>query len=197
MLKEKLKNYNIILASGSPRRQQFFKDLAIDFTIQLKPVKEIYPKTLKAEEITNYLADLKSKAFTNLSDNDILITSDTIVWFDSKPLEKPKSRSEAFEMLMNMSGKQHQVYTSVCVKTSENQFLINDCTKVILKNYDASMINYYLDLEDYKDKAGSYGIQNWFGMTCVDRIEGNYYNVMGLPTEKLYNLLINLEQQVK
>ncbi|MGB0837954.1 MAG: Maf family nucleotide pyrophosphatase [Flavobacteriaceae bacterium] len=185
-----------ILASASPRRQSLLREMGFSFELRKLNVEEVYSSDLKGSEITDFLA-LKKSAACEIGENEVLITSDTIVWFDSKPLEKPRSRGEAFEMLMNMSGKQHQVYTSVCVKTSENQFLINDCTKVILKNYDANMINYYLDLEDYKDKAGSYGIQNWFGMTCVDRIEGNYYNVMGLPTEKLYNLLINLEQQVK
>src|SRR6056300_1044938 len=113
MLKEKLKNYNIILASKSPRRQQFFKDLNIDFTIKLKEVEELYPQKIKGIEITDYLANLKAKAYKNLKDNDLLITSDTIVWLENKALGKPKNYREAFVMLKNLSGKKHEVITSI------------------------------------------------------------------------------------
>ena len=117
MLREKLKNHHIILASGSPRRHQFFKDLDIAFTIQLKEVEEIYPTHLKGLEITDYLADLKSKSFTNLKENDLLITSDTIVWLDGKALGKPKDKQDAFKMLRALSGKKHEVITSISIKT--------------------------------------------------------------------------------
>ena len=117
MLKDNLNQYNIILASGSPRRQQFFKEMDIPFTIQLKEIEEIYPTTLKPEEITNYLAELKANAFENLSANDILITSDTIVWHKGVALGKPKKQEDAFQMLQSMSGKTHEVITSVCFKT--------------------------------------------------------------------------------
>ena len=118
MLSHKLSKYNIILASGSPRRQQFFKDLNLDFEIRLKEIEEIYPDNLKAEEITNYLADLKSKPFdTELTSSDLLITSDTIVWFNNKALGKPKDFEEAFAMLKKMSGKKHEVITSISIKS--------------------------------------------------------------------------------
>ena len=118
MLRNKLSNYNLILASGSPRRQHFFKELDVPFTIEIKEVNEIYPNHLKAAEITDYLADLKSKCFTNLKSNDLLITSDTIVWFEEKALGKPKNKEEASNMLKKMSGKQHAVYTSISIKSS-------------------------------------------------------------------------------
>ncbi|WP_438977912.1 Maf-like protein [Polaribacter sp.] len=192
MLKEKLKDYNIILASGSPRRQQFFKDLDIDFTIILKSVDEVYPKELKETEITDFLADLKSKAFTNLSDKDILITSDTIVWLNNKALGKPKDDEEAFNMLSALSGKTHKVITSISIKTNRFQKMINDVTKVSFKQLSDAEIEYYI--KNYKpfDKAGAYGIQEWIGFIGIDKIEGSYFNVVGLPVHKLYKTLMNL-----
>jgi septum formation protein len=192
MLKEKLQNYNIILASGSPRRQQFLKDLDIDFTIQLKSVEEIYPEELKGVEITDYLADLKSKAFTNLSNNDILITSDTIVWLGEKALGKPKNEQDAFRMLQALSGKKHQVITSISIKSKKNQQIINDVTTVYFKDLSDEEINYYI--KNYKpfDKAGAYGIQEWIGFIGIKKIEGSYFNVVGLPIHKLYEVLIKL-----
>ena len=192
MLKEKLKDYNIILASGSPRRQQFFKDLDIDFTIILKSVDEVYPKELNETEITDFLADLKSKAFTNLSDKDILITSDTIVWLNNKALGKPKDDEEAFNMLSALSGKTHKVITSISIKTNRFQKMINDVTKVSFKQLSDAEIEYYI--KNYKpfDKAGAYGIQEWIGFIGIDKIEGSYFNVVGLPVHKLYKTLMNL-----
>lgn len=192
MLKEKLQDYNIILASGSPRRQQFFKDLDIDFTIQLKEVEEIYPENLKGSAITDFLADLKSKAFTNLSEKDILITSDTIVWLDDKALGKPKNEADAFEMLRTLSGKKHQVITSISIKNIHFQKIVNDVTKVSFKELTDEEINYYI--KNYKpfDKAGAYGIQEWIGFIAIDSIEGSYFNVVGLPVHKLYKELMDL-----
>lgn len=192
MLKEKLKDYTIILASKSPRRQQFFKDLDIDFKIQLKEVEEIYPKELKATEITDFLADLKSQAFTNLSEKDVLITSDTIVWLDEKALGKPKNETEAFKMLKSLSGKKHEVITSISIKNLHFQKIINDVTTVSFKELTDEEINYYI--KNYKpfDKAGAYGIQEWIGFIAIDNIEGSYFNVVGLPVHKLYKELMNL-----
>ncbi|WP_397446650.1 Maf-like protein [Polaribacter sp. R77954] len=192
MLREKLHEYRIILASGSPRRQQFFKDLDIDFTIQLKPIEEIYPKELKGSEITDYLADLKSKAFTNLSAKDILITSDTIVWLDGVALGKPKNHKEAYKMLRSLSGKQHKVITSVSIKSKNTQQLINDTTTVSFKALTDDEINYYINNYKPFDKAGAYGIQEWIGFIGIHKIEGSYFNVVGLPVQKLYEALIKL-----
>jgi septum formation protein len=131
MLNEKFKNNRIILASGSPRRQQFLKELDVDFEIQLKDIEEIYPSHLKAEEITNFLAKLKASAFIDdLQQNDILITSDTIVWLNDKALGKPKDYDDAFEMLTEMSGTTHKVITSVCIKTTDKEIVFYEETLV-------------------------------------------------------------------
>jgi septum formation protein len=192
MLREKLKNHAVILASGSPRRHQFFKDLDIDFTIQLKEVEEVYPKALKGIEITDFLADLKSKAFTNLDEKEVLITSDTIVWLDGKALGKPKDKQDAFEMLRALSGKKHEVITSISIKGKHFQKIINDITVVYFKEISDVEINYYIDNYKPFDKAGAYGIQEWIGFIAIDKIEGSVFNVVGLPVHKLYKELMNL-----
>ncbi|MFN8325155.1 Maf family nucleotide pyrophosphatase [Flavobacterium sp.] len=193
MLKDKLKKYHVILASGSPRRQQFFKELGIDFEIRIKEIEEVFPEGLLAEEITNYLAKLKAEAFTNdLIDNDLLITSDTIVWLDGKALGKPKDFDDAVEMLLSMSGKTHEVITSVCFKTTKNEDILNSKTKVTFNSLTKEQIHHYLN--EYKpfDKAGAYGIQDWIGLTAISKIEGSYTNVVGLPTDLVFKYLDNL-----
>jgi len=192
MLSQKLSYYNIILASASPRRQQFFKELNIDFTVQVKSVNELYPSHLRAIEITDYLADLKSKAFTNLAENDLIITSDTIVWLENEPLEKVSNEKEAFAMLKKISGKKHEVITSVCIKTAHFQKIFNDTTQVYFKELTDEEIHYYIQNYQPFDKAGAYGIQEWIGYIGVEKIEGSYFNVMGLPVHKLYKELQNL-----
>jgi septum formation protein len=194
MLRNKLCNYNLILASGSPRRQHFFKELDVPFTIEIKEVNEIYPNHLKAAEITDYLADLKSKCFTNLKSNDLLITSDTIVWFEEKALGKPKNKDEASNMLKKMSGKQHAVYTSISIKSSFFQKIFHDETIVEFEEFTDEEINYYLEKFSPYDKAGSYGIQDWIGLVGVKKIIGSYFNVMGLPVHKLYKELLKIAQ---
>jgi len=191
MLKEKFKNHRIILASGSPRRQQFFKELDIDFEIQLKDIEEIYPDHLQEEEITNFLAKLKASAFTlNLEDEDILITSDTIVWLNNKALGKPKDYDDAFEMLTEMSGTTHKVITSVCLKTINKEIVFYEETLVTFTELSSDDIKYYLDNYEPFDKAGSYGIQEWIGLVAIEKIEGSYANVVGLPTHRLYQELM-------
>lgn len=192
MLREKLKDYNIILASKSPRRQQFLKDLDIDFTVETKDIEEIYPKELKGVEITDFLANLKSKAFANLLDNDILITSDTIVWLEEKALGKPKNENDAFLMLKSLSGREHEVITSVSIKTNHFQKIISDITTVYFKELTDEEIMYYIKNFKPFDKAGAYGIQEWIGFIAIKNIEGSYFNVVGLPVYKLYKELMNL-----
>ncbi len=192
MLKQKLKEHHVILASGSPRRQQFFKDLDIDFSIQLKTIEERYPKELKAAEITDFLADLKSKAFTNLQQKDLLITSDTIVWLEGTALGKPKDAKEAFDMLKRLSGKKHEVITSVSIKSASFQKIINDSTTVNFKELTDEEIHYYINNYKPFDKAGAYGIQEWIGFIGIESIEGSYFNVVGLPVHKLYEALMKL-----
>jgi len=190
MLNEKLKYYNIILASGSPRRQQFFKDLGLDFKIILKPVKEEYPNRLEHFEISNYLAQLKSLPFEKtLKDNDILITSDTIVWHNNEALGKPRSENEAFTMIKSLSNATHEVITSVCLKTTTSQKTIHAITKVTFKKLNDDEIWYYINNFSPMDKAGAYGIQEWFGFIAVTKIEGSYFNVMGLPVHMVYEAL--------
>ncbi|RBN51288.1 Maf-like protein [Flavobacterium psychrolimnae] len=193
MLRNKLEKYTLILASGSPRRQQFFKDLDLDFEIRLKEIEEIYPPELKAHEITNYLAELKASAFEGeLNPNEILITSDTIVWHNNIALGKPKDEQDAFEILRSLSNATHEVITSVCFKTNKKVEILYEITKVTFTELSDEAIYYYL--ENYKpyDKAGSYGIQEWIGFIGVSKIEGSYANVMGMPTDKVYEYLNNL-----
>jgi septum formation protein len=193
MLKNKLEKYRLILASGSPRRQQFFKDLDLDFEIRLKEIDEIYPPELKAEQITNYLAVLKAGAYEGeLKAGEILVTSDTIVWHNNTALGKPKDEQNAFEILKSLSNATHEVITSVCFKTNEKEDILHDVTKVTFKELSDAAIYYYL--ENYKpyDKAGAYGIQEWIGFIGVSKIEGSYANVMGLPTDKVYDYLCKL-----
>ncbi|WP_316632561.1 Maf-like protein [uncultured Flavobacterium sp.] len=193
MLKEKLKKYTIILASGSPRRQQFFKDLNLDFEIRLKDIEEVYPPELKGVEITDYLAELKANAFEGeLKENEILVTSDTIVWHQDKALGKPKNAEEAFAMIKSMSNETHDVITSVCFKTSTTSTLLHDITKVTFNDLTDEAILYYIDNYKPYDKAGAYGIQEWFGFMAVAKVEGSYTNVMGLPTAKVYEYLSTL-----
>ena len=192
MLRDKLKDYHIILASGSPRRQQFFKDLDLEFEIRIKDIEEIYPSELKSDAITDFLAKLKADAFEGeLNPNDILITSDTIVWHDKRALGKPKDYSDAFTMLESLSGSTHDVITSVCIKTINDTIVFNELTKVTFNKLSSESIHYYL--ENYKpyDKAGAYGIQEWIGLIAVAKIEGSYANVMGLPVDKVFEYLSN------
>jgi len=188
MLKEKLKDYKIILASSSPRRQQFFRDLHLDFDVRLKEVDEIFPDDLKHHEITDFLALLKSNAFdTNLADNELLVTSDTIVWHNDRALGKPKDYNDAFEILKSLSNATHEVITSVCFKTNQKTVLIHEVSKVTFCELSDEVIDYYI--KNYKpfDKAGAYGIQEWIGFVGVSKIEGSYSNIMGLPVKRVFD----------
>ena len=190
MIYSKLKNKNIILASGSPRRQQFLKDLNLDFNIQLKEVEEIFPKDLKGEKITEFLAKLKASPFTSLKENDILITADTIVWHNNQMIGKPKSEQDAINMLRRLSGKKHKVFTSVCLKSKDKEIVFSDTTIVYFKEFTDAEINYYVSNFMPLDKAGSYGIQEWLGYIGVKKIKGSFFNVMGFPVHKFYKELL-------
>lgn len=193
MLKEKLKNHRIILASGSPRRHQFLKDLEIPFIVEHKSIKEEYPEHLKASEITDFLSELKAKIFLKeLKSQDILITSDTIVWHKGEALGKPRSISEAFKMIESLSGSTHDVITSVTLTTNKLQKTVNDTTKVTFKELSKYEIDYYIENFHPLDKAGAYGIQEWIGLIGITRIEGSYFNVVGLPTHLVYKTLLEI-----
>ena len=187
MLNDKLKNYNIILASSSPRRQQFLTDLGLQFTVQTIDVEEVYPKYLHGNEITSFLAELKANAFENeLNEKDILITADTIVRFSGKILGKPKDATDAKNMLKELAGQHHEVITSICIKTTKKSKIINDTTIVYFEKLSDEEIDFYIDTFKPFDKAGSYGIQEWIGFIGVRKIEGNYTTVMGFPVHKFY-----------
>uniref|UniRef100_UPI003569D01B Maf family protein n=1 Tax=Lutibacter sp. TaxID=1925666 RepID=UPI003569D01B len=144
------------------------------------------------EEITNFLALLKAKSFENeLKNNELVITSDTIVWLKNKALEKPKNKQKAIEMLLKLSNKNHKVITSICLKTNRMEKVFHDETIVHFKELSLEEITYYVDNYHPFDKAGAYGIQEWIGFIGVTRIEGSYFNVMGLPVHKLYEELLN------
>lgn len=193
MLREKLKDKSIVLASGSPRRQQFFEEIGLDFEVRLKEIEEVFPDHLQAEEITDYLAQLKASAFDGeFKENEILFTSDTIVWLEGKALGKPKGRQGAIEMLQSLSGKTHQVITSVCVKTQDKTEVFHDVTHVTFSELSDEVIEYYIDNYQPFDKAGSYGIQEWIGLVGIEKIEGSYANVVGLPTQKVFEYLSDL-----
>jgi len=193
MLFDKFKDKHIILASASPRRQELFKKLGIDFSIKTKEVEENYPSNLKEEEITNYLAILKAKAFEGeINKNEFIVTSDTIVWYKDSALEKPKNEKQAIEMLQKLSGAQHKVITSVCIKTTEVQKVFFDTTIVHFKHLTKEEIRFYIKKYKPFDKAGAYGIQEWIGFIGVTKIEGSYFNVMGLPVHKLYEELLKI-----
>lgn len=185
-----LENKNIILASGSPRRQNFLKELGLDFKIQLKEVEENYPKHLKKEAITNFLALKKANVFKDLEINDILVTADTIVWFKNKALEKPKDATEAKEMLEKLSANKHLVITSFCLKSKEKEKVFNCTTKVYFNKLTPQIIDYYINNYSPYDKAGAYGIQEWIGYIGVKKIKGSYFNVMGFPVHKFYKELL-------
>jgi len=191
MLADILKDKRLILASSSPRRQELIKGLGLKVEIRIKPIIEEYPVHLKHFEIPDYLAQLKSMQFEDtLTPKDILITSDTIVWFKNTALGKPTDANDAFQMLRSLSGQTHEVITSVCFKTLAKLKTINSITKVTFKQLSNSEINYYIKNFKVLDKAGSYGIQDWIGQIAVTKIEGSYFNVMGFPMDKIYNTLL-------
>ncbi len=193
MLQEKLNGYRLILASGSPRRQQFFKDLGVDVEIRLKPVVEDYPEHLVHREISDHIAQLKAIPFQGtLNANEILITSDTIVWHQNKALGKPIDDQDAFAMLTSLSGKTHQVITSVCFTTHTSQKIENAVTQVSFKHLTEEEIRYYIHTYQPLDKAGAYGIQEWIGHIGITEIKGSYVNVMGLPLHLVYKTLTTM-----
>lgn len=192
MLKEKLKSYSLILASASPRRQLLLKELDIDFKVEVRPVDETFPQGLNPSEVANYLSQLKASAFTNLAENDILITSDTIVWHQERILGKPLDYGQAKNMLQDLSGGMHKVVTSVCFTSKSFQKTITDITQVWFKELSNEEINYYIQTYQPFDKAGGYGIQEWIGYIGIERIHGCYFNVMGLPLPLVYKTLTEI-----
>ncbi len=191
MLAEILKNKKIVLGSASPRRQELLKLLAVDFEIRLSNVDEQFDERLPTEEIAEILAKQKSEALKNtIRKDEILITADTIVTKEGRVLNKPNNEKEAFEMLSFLSEDMHEVITGVCISSTEKSISFSVNTKVFFKKLSAEEINFYI--KNYKpfDKAGAYGIQEWIGLIGIEEIQGSYFNVVGLPMQKLYQNLI-------
>lgn len=188
---DNLKKYNIVLASKSPRRQELLKGIGIEFTILTKDVDESYPSRLPLVEVAPFLSLKKAKAFedSELPDNFMVITADTVVIAENEILGKPKDREDAFRMLRLLSGKTHRVVTGVTVHTKETSKTFSVVSKVIFDKLDNQEIEYYVDVYKPYDKAGAYGVQEWIGYIGVCGVEGSYFNVMGLPTHKLYEVL--------
>ena len=185
-----IEQYEIILGSSSPRRQALLKELDIPFTVQPREVEEVFPNNLVREGITDYLAVLKANPFKeNLKAGQIVITADTIVWFEDQVLGKPQDREEAIAMLRALSDKWHDVYTSICFTTATEQHVINQRTEVKMAFLSPHEIRYYVNRFDPLDKAGAYGIQEWIGLAGIEELRGSYTNVVGLPTQILYKTL--------
>ncbi len=188
MLTDKLKAYRIILASGSPRRQELLKGLGLDFEVRVPEVEEAYPPALRHSEIAVYLSRLKAGSFGDnlFCGNCLVITADTIVWLGDRVLPKPGSREEAISILEQLSGRVHDVITGVTLRTRGRVHSFFSDTRVFFRTLTPDQIRYYVDTFRPYDKAGAYGIQEWIGFTGIERIEGCYFNVVGLPVPKLY-----------
>ncbi|KQN33375.1 septum formation inhibitor Maf [Pedobacter sp. Leaf41] len=178
----------VILASKSPRRQELLKLMGLNFKVELRDVDESYPEHLSPAEIAVYISEQKAKAFE--AGNEVVITADTIVALNGEILGKPRDKNHAQEMLAKLSGNKHEVYTGVTLVKGNKMFSFYDRTEVYCKAVTREEIDFYIDNYKPFDKAGSYGVQDWWGIVVVERIEGSYTNVMGLPTEKLYRELL-------
>ncbi len=191
MLQDKLKNYHIILASQSPRRQMLLKELGLEFEILPVDVEENYPLELRQKEIAVYLSELKAQAFdlSKLCDNCLIISADTIVWKDDQILLKPKDDQDAKRILKTLSGKMHEVITGVTLRTKQKMKTFHVVTKVYFNSLTDDEINYYVSNYHPFDKAGAYGAQDWIGFVGIERIEGCYFNVVGLPVQQLWKEL--------
>ena len=185
--------YNIILGSGSSRRKELLGMTGINFSVMSIPVDESFPDSLQGTEISEYIVKNKSDAFNNLiKENEIIITADTLVWFENKCLGKPKDKKEAKYMLKLFAGKSHDVITSVGFLTLSNFKVLTESTTVIYKSLTDSEIDYYVENVNPIDKAGSYGIQDWIGMIGVEYVNGSYTSVLGLPVPQVTNEIIKI-----
>jgi septum formation protein len=190
MLFENLKDYKIILASKSPRRNSLLKELGLKFEVRIHETDEIYPDSLSFEEIPVYLAKMKALQFKNEIDNQtIIITADTIVYIDNEVLGKPANYDEAYQMLQKLSDRWHQVATGVCLFSKNKKVTFTSVTSVLFKSLTDDEIDYYITNFKPFDKAGAYGIQEWIGLVAAEKIEGSYFNVMGLPVQRIYEEL--------
>lgn len=188
LLHKKLENYNLILASASPRRRQLLADCGIQFTLAEKfECDETFPATMPCCEVAQHISALKSNAYPNpLSEKDILLTADTVVIAENKILGKPANRAEAVEMLTLLSGRKHTVITGVTIRTATHTHSFSVESSVYFRALTSEEMDYYIDTYKPFDKAGAYGIQEWIGYVAIEGIEGSFFNVMGLPVQRLY-----------
>ena len=190
-MQTKQSSWNIILASKSPRRQNLLKELGFEFEIKTKEIEEIYPPELQKEEVAVFLSELKASAFQHdLKDKDLVITSDTIVCLAQEIIGKPKDRADAIKMLSKLSGNMHEVITAVTLTAKAKQHTFYEVTAVYFKALTLQEIEYYIDKYEPFDKAGSYGIQEWIGFIGIEKINGSYFNVMGLPVKRVYEEIL-------
>lgn len=190
MIIEELNKYRYILASRSPRRQQLLHELGLRFEVVTRDWTENYPADLKGEEIALFVANEKAKTFkSEVKDNEIVITADTIVWCNNKVLDKPAGKDDAWRILREISGNTHEVITGVCLLSKKKQTSFCSSTKVTFTELSDEEINFYINSFSPYDKAGAYGIQEWIGVAACSFIEGSYFNVMGLPVEQVYHEL--------
>lgn len=187
----KLTDYRIVLASNSPRRKELLAGIDVEYEIRMLPnIDESYPKTIPEDDVAEYLAKKKASAYLpELKNDELLITADTIVLLDGMIIGKPVDEADAIRMLKLLAGKTHRVITGVCIATKKKQVIFSDTAFVTFGNLSEEEIKYYV--LNYKpfDKAGAYGVQEWIGYVAVERIEGSYFNVMGLPIYKVYKEL--------
>ena len=191
---DNLKKYKVILASNSPRRKELLAGLGVDYEVRTLPdVDESYPETLQGADIPLYIAKEKADAYVAMMQpGELMITADTIVWLDGKALGKPRDREDALQMLRTMSGRTHEVFTGVCITTTDWQRSFTAQTEVRFATLSEEEIAYYVDNFQPMDKAGAYGVQEWIGFIGVENISGSYYNIMGLPVQRIYNELKHL-----
>lgn len=194
LLQNKLKNYRLILASASPRRRELLSSCDLDFTLAEKfECEERYPADLATEKVAEYLSQLKSNAYPHpLGEKDILLTADTVVILGDKILGKPHSQEEAVEMITSLSGAKHKVITGVTLRTAKQTISFSAESLVSFRTLEEKEIRYYVEKYRPLDKAGAYGIQEWIGYIGIEGIEGSFYNVMGLPVQRLYTALKEL-----
>ncbi len=188
---DNIKKYKVILASASPRRRELLAGLDIEFEVRTLPsVDESYPSTLEGGDIPLYISKKKADAYRlTMAADELVITADTIVWLDGQPLEKPRDAADARRMLEFMSGKTHSVFTGVTITTKQQQRCFVACSSVTFAQLTAEEIEYYINRYKPMDKAGSYGVQEWIGYIGISGIDGSYFNVMGLPVQRLYKEL--------
>jgi septum formation protein len=193
MLHQRFEDYHLIVASQSPRRQYLLKELGLHFEIRITNVSEEYPAEYKREEIAIYLAEKKADSFdaTRLDKKSIIIAADTIVCIDEEVLGKPANYSEAVRMLNKLSGRKHEVITAVCLKSKTEKRTFHCLSSVYFRELSMEEIEYYIENFQPFDKAGGYGIQEWIGYIGISKIEGSYFNIMGLPVKEFYEELID------